>query len=130
MKKAKVLLIDDDELFIFLTTKILRKAPCLEKLDTMESVDKAKVYLSDCEKNSILFPDIIFVDMNMPKMNGMEFAQFYNEQYAPQHQETKLIILTSSISRKEKEKALFIPAVHDFMQKPLTVDMLNSLILQ
>lgn len=128
MKKKNVLLIDDDELFLFLTEKTLQKSPCLGNISTCSSVEEAQAFLIACEKGGCPFPDIILVDMNMPLMSGMDFADWYNQQYGLTHQNTRLVILTSSISRKEKVKAMEIPAVYDFMQKPLTKEKLNELV--
>lgn len=122
-----VLLIDDDDLFLYLTERTLQKAPCLGKINSCSSVAEARVYLDSCISSQQPFPDAIFVDVNMPGMNGMDFADLYSQEYAPHKPETKLVILTSSISRKEKVKAMEIPAVNDFMQKPLTTEKLNSL---
>ena len=127
MKKFKVLLIDDDELFLFLTEKTLKKTSCLESFSSFKDTTEAKAYLDSCIAEQAPFPDVIFVDMNMPGMNGEDFAILYSEKYMEQFPETKLVILTSSISRKEKVRAMEIPAVVDFMQKPLTEEKLQSI---
>lgn len=122
-----VLMIDDDDLFLYLTERTLQKAASLGKINSYSSMAEARAYLDSCISSQQGFPDAIFVDVNMPGMNGMEFAELYSQEYMPHTPETKLVILTSSISRKEKVRAMEIPAVDDFMQKPLTTEKLNSL---
>ena len=128
MKKADILLIDDDTLFLFLTEKTLKKAPEEVNIHSISKIEEARAYL-ESHASKEQFPDAIFVDLNMPGMSGMEFADYYNQQFAPLFPDTKLIMLTSSISRKEKAKALEIPAVKDFLQKPLTMEKLNRLLV-
>ena len=107
----------------------LRKVPYLERLTSMENVEEAREYLNSCVERAQPFPDAIFVDLNMPGMSGMEFAELYTERYAALYPDTKLVMLTSSISRREKAQALDIPAINDFMEKPLTIEKLNRLLL-
>lgn len=125
----KILLIDDDDdLFLYLTEKTLQNTEFIEDISSMANVDEAKAYLEACVSSNTPFPDVIFVDMNMPRMNGSDFAHFYSKEYAALYPDTKLVILTSSISRKEKVKTMEIPVVKDFIQKPLTEAKLKDLI--
>ncbi len=124
----RILLIDDDDLFLFLTERTLKKATCLKEINSIANVEEAKNYLDSCVSRQIPLPDIIFVDMNMPGMNGKDFAHYYNQKFAGLYPGTKLVILTSSISRKEKVVTMEIPSVKDFIQKPLTEEKLLSLI--
>lgn len=128
MNKAEILLVDDDTLFLFLTEKVLEKEQGQFSIKSIDNVKEALSYLEACKRGEHLFPDGIFVDLNMPEMSGMDFAGFYNHHYAPHYPQVKLVMLTSSISRKEKEKAMNIPAVHDFIQKPLTKEKLTELL--
>lgn len=130
MKKAKILLIDDDELFLSLTTKSLRQASYLKKVCCISHVKEARKYLDSCIEKGRRFPDIIFLDINMPGIGGLDFADLYGRRYASRFPQTKLVILSSSNSRKDKDKALEIPAVQQYIQKPLTEEKLSSLILQ
>lgn len=130
MKKAKILLIDDDPVFLFLTEKVLKNADCLEKVSCVTHAKEAREYLDFCIEGELPFPDAIFLDIDMPGIGGMEFADLYSRRYADHYPDTKLVILTSSNSWKDRSKALEIPAVHEFVQKPLTTEKLNSLLLE
>ena len=128
MKKAKILLIDDDPLFLFLTKKTLKDVPCLEKVSCVTHAKEARQYLDFCIEGDLPFPDAIFLDINMPGIGGMDFADLYSRRYADLYPDTKLVILTSSSSWKDKVKAMEIPAVDEVVQKPLTTEKLNSLL--
>lgn len=129
MKKTKILLIDDDELFLSLTSRTLQRSSYIKKINCITHVKEVRKYLDTCIKNDHRFPDIIFLDIDMPGIGGLDFADLYGRRYAGQHPETKLVILTSSNSRKDRTKALEIPGVKGFLQKPLTEEKLQSLVL-
>lgn len=128
MKRSKILMIDDDKLFLKLTEMSLKDSPSLENIDSFDDVEEARAYLESCKANTKPFPDAIFVDMNMPIMNGIDFAKLFAEEYSQICPRTKLVMLTCSISRKEKAKAMAIPAVSDFIEKPLTEEKLRQLL--
>lgn len=128
MKKAEILLIDDDSLFLFLTEKTLDKYRDQVHIRSIDNVKDALVYLEQCKAGEQQFPDSIFVDINMPDMSGMDFAGKINQLYAHLYPDTKVVMLTSSISRKEKEQAMQIPVVKDFIQKPLTKEKLSQVL--
>ena len=129
MKKAKILLIDDDELFLSLTIRTLKRSSYLKKINCKTHVKDAREYLDRCITNGQPFPDAIFIDVDMPGIGGLDFAELYSRRYAERFPETKLVILSSSICRKDKAKALAIPGVDEFVEKPLTEEKLNQLLL-
>ena len=94
----------------------------------MNHVRDAREYLDFCLANGDSFPDAIFLDINMPGIGGLDFADLYSRRYAEHFPETKLFILTGSISGKDKAKALQIPGVDEFVQKPLTEEKLSQLL--
>jgi CheY-like chemotaxis protein len=68
-------------------------------------------------------PDLIFLDLNMPKINGWEFLKLIE-----QHDiKVDIIIVSSSIDEHEKIKAKAYPFVKDFLSKPLTSEKINAL---
>lgn len=129
MKKANILLIDDDELFLSLTKKTLRQTSYSQKINCKSHVKDAREYLDFCIEKGQAFPDAIFLDVDMPGIGGLDFADLYSRRYAEHFPGTKLFILTSSISRRDRTKALGIPGVDEFVQKPLTEEKLNRLLM-
>ena len=129
MIKAKILLVDDDPVFLELTKETLKGLPFLEEINCVSHAKEAREYLDSCIENERSFPDVIFLDLRMPGIGGMEFAELYSYRYAEQSPETKLVILSCSISRKEKAKALELSAIEDFIEKPLTIEKLMKVVL-
>lgn len=130
MKKIKILLIDDDPVFLSITKDTLKYMPFLGKINCITHVIDARQYLDLCIVNGHAFPDIIFLDIHMPGIGGLDFADLYNRRYANQYPDTRLVILSSSRLYRDKIKALEIPAVKECIQKPLTEEILNNLLQQ
>lgn len=128
MKKNKILLIDDDSIFLSITLEILKRIPFPEEVYFFTHVKEAREYFDACVTGKYSFPDAIFLDIHMPGIGGLEFADLYSRRYAAQYPDTKLIILTSFKRQKDRVKALEIPGVKEFMQKPLTEHMPSSLL--
>jgi CheY-like chemotaxis protein len=72
-------------------------------------------------------PDIIFLDLNMPVMNGWDFLEHFSKEFYPQFNAIKVVILSSTIDPSDYLKAKQYEAVTHFLSKPLTVEMLQEL---
>ena len=72
-------------------------------------------------------PNLIFLDLNMPVMDGWEFLNAFTAYYTAAFPATKIVILSSTINPLEKEKALENKNVIEFLCKPLTLEMLSLL---
>jgi len=125
--KAKILFIDDSQteikylnlLFqisdfpaepIFINSALV----ALEFLDTLLTIE---------------FPDVIIVDINMPLMNGFEFANKYLEKFHPLYPKTSLFIYSTSINSADIRKAESISSVKGFISKPFDEKNFNNIIL-
>jgi len=73
-----------------------------------------------------LLPTYIFVDLNMPIMNGFQFIEEFNEHYLDLKTDIKIVVLTSSKNLNDINKALSYKNVIKFINKPLTdIDLLG-----
>lgn len=128
MSKKTILLIDDDDLFLLLTCRLFEEEPYLERIDTVNTAEKAVAYFKKLSEQGSAYPDAIFIDLDMPQMDGLELAQllkdsFLSEKAAPA-QVPKMFILSSSISQRDRQTASNLHFISDYMEKPLSKAML------
>lgn len=122
----KILLLDDDELANELVVFVLELAGITD-YHICTSGEKALEYLNkgSSENN---FPDVIFVDINMPGMNGFEFIDLYEKDCMKYSPGTRVILLTNSVLASEKKQAMQHESVYGFWNKPLTHERLKELV--
>ncbi|CAM1366402.1 Response regulator receiver [Tenacibaculum sediminilitoris] len=129
MKKLNlILLIDDDAATNFFHKLILEKENCCENIVCKENGEDALEYLSTKTDNEYPAPELIFLDINMPRMNGWEFLKAYEELEAYKKAKKVIIMLTTSLNPTDKEKAKEIVSINDFMSKPLTSKKIQSIL--
>jgi len=126
-----VLLVDDSPSTNFYNRKLMEIVNMSEKVFDLENGIEALDYITHQGKfedeNEFPRPNIIFLDINMPKMDGFEFMERY--QTLPEHQRADMLIvfLTTSNWAKEKIKALDNKLVFDFIEKPLELSALKKI---
>ena len=105
----------------------MKKADVAEKVVTVESGFEALDFLTQMQKGVYPQPELIFLDINMPRMNGWEFMNAYNQLEVAQKGKIVVIMLTTSLMASDKNKAreLEVPA---YKIKPLTDEMLRELL--
>ncbi|SFD25744.1 response regulator [Algibacter pectinivorans] len=127
-RKIKILFIDDDKATNFLNKHLAKGYGDIESIYLKHSGFEAMEFLENCCNNCENIPNLIFLDINMPAMNGWEFLEeFYNLDEKVVNQ-IKVIILSSSddpgdIKRFESNDRLL-----DFIRKPLNAQTLGSVI--
>ncbi|MFT3909346.1 MAG: response regulator [Ferruginibacter sp.] len=126
-KKFKsILLIDDNAADNRYNQIILEEMNIADKVEIAETGIEALEMLEDSDHPR---PDLVLLDINMPKMNGWEFLEAYKKLGAGQDDKNKnvVVILTTSINPEDKARAEGIAGVAEFNTKPLTPDMLNNI---
>jgi CheY-like chemotaxis protein len=130
MATKKIMLIDDDPLCILISTKIIELNPALKVTSfarAEEALEQLKQwYIAGSEQ----FPDFIFLDINMPVMNGWQFLEEAQKLPEEFRQKCNVIMLSSSVNPVDVKKSRSFEPVSDFVSKPLTVDKLKTLIMK
>lgn len=125
----KVYLIDDDEINNFICINILKKIDFSSDVVAFESGSEALEALTSVidgnEQDQI--PDVIFLDINMPIMNGWDFLEEYKKIKGKLNKDVSLFMLSSSIYQADVEKSKQYSEVLDFVTKPLNADVLNDI---
>ena len=128
MRNFKICLIEDDQAFLYLAKIIIQSVD--SNLDVVSFTDGAKGY-EFIEKNKAdkdALADIIFLDLNMPCMDGWEFLDAYAKIKDQISKSTTIYLLSSSISEKDINRANGIPLVKDFLTKPLEESKLKEIL--
>jgi len=127
-----ILLIDDDEPTNFLSTMLIEEADCTCHLKISQSALTALNYLHapeiSADGKSFIPPDLIFLDINMPCMNGWEFVKEYKKLSLATQKKTIIVMLTTSLNPDDKLKAEAMPEISGFESKPLTKEIIAQTI--
>ena len=127
-KLNTVLVIDDDEPTNFLNQMIIEESGCAEQIKAVQSGQEALDYLTREKENWSKGPDLIFLDINMPAMNGWEFLEKYRQLDKERQARVMVVMLTTSLFPEDEMKAREIPEVSGFENKPLTPEKLDRIL--
>lgn len=118
-----LMLIDDSSFDQMIYRRIIQKAGVVQTLLQYLDANEALAYLDDPETPD---PDLILLDINMPKMDGFEFLDCATERLGPALCPV-LIMLTTALNHRDKARAKSFDAVCDFLKKPLSKDQFVAL---
>jgi CheY-like chemotaxis protein len=123
-----VLVVDDDEGWCFLSKKILERAGVGKKIITANNGQEAIKKLQHILVSGENMPELIFLDIKMPVMDGFEFLEEVTQSAELNLSQTKIFMCTSSILSKDKERAYNYP-ISGFITKPLTQEILKNILV-
>ena len=118
-------LIDDDEVFVFLTKKAIERTHLVELIRVFSNGLDAIDFLRENSNNVDALPEIILLDLSMPIMDGWQFLD--EIQTNPEFSKIPTYILTSSIDPSDKSKSQSFPNVKGYLTKPLTLKDLETI---
>jgi len=120
-----ILLIDDDVDDNYFHQIVINEMNITEHIEVALNGIEALIFL---KKENQTHPDIIFLDINMPKMNGWEFMQEYMELRADQKAKVVIVMLTTSENPEDKKRAAQYSEITGFNPKPLTGEILTEIL--
>lgn len=115
-----IFLVDDDPINNLINNRLLSKVRVSETIEEFLEGQYAIERIGDIPLEKEL---LVFLDINMPVMNGWEFLEQYKEKYP--HRNDKIVILSSSIDFQDRQKAQDFEIVSGFLEKPLTLDKIH-----
>ena len=125
----KVLIIDDDHINNFLCRKVMELSGFSQDVHDCNSVDEGLTYLkSVIAKEPQNFPDILFLDINMPVRSGWDFLEEYKELLEQDALKSmKIYMLSSSVYEEDIERANNNDLISQYVTKPLDKEVLANL---
>lgn len=123
-----VMLIDDDPDDNFLHQLVIRDTGLNPEVLVAENGEQALRLLSREEGSYAPKPDIIFLDINMPGMNGFEFLEKYKTLPHEVQEGTKIVMLSTSAHPVDQERAVSIWKNVFYRTKPLTEQIIEEVL--
>jgi CheY-like chemotaxis protein len=115
-KVIDILLVEDDNLDVIDLRRSLDKIPLLHKTHVVKNGEEALAYLGATETSR---PDVVLLDLNMPKMNGFEFLEVIRN--SDELKDLKIFVITTSEEKADREHAYKL-GISGYIVKPLKLN--------
>jgi len=128
----KILCVDDDPITLMLCKKVVERVGFAKEIITakhgLEAIEYFDNLFEESKVNdSIVYPKLVLLDLNMPVLDGWEFLESYMlKEYDNLFSSTKFIVLSSSVDPYDINRSKAYPVI-GFLSKPITKEMLENL---
>lgn len=121
-----ILLVDDDHEDCYFHQIVINKMDITDSIQVAVNGLEALAFL---KKEGQVIPELIFLDINMPKMNGWEFLEQYKFLDPKQKARITIMMLTTSANPADVKRAQEFKDVTGYKTKPLSVEMLTDILI-
>ncbi len=119
-------IIDDDAIFVLVLKKLLAKTESFNNIINLKNGLDALLDLKKIDITNEPFPDLIFLDLNMPVLDGWQFLDELEN--LPFKDKLNIYVISSTIDKKEIQKCGKYKSVKSFIQKPTNTNDLIKIL--
>ncbi|MEI6086105.1 MAG: response regulator [Bacteroidota bacterium] len=129
IEKYNVCLIDDDKVYQFTSKMILEATLLTSRITTFFNGQEAIEFFLDPANQQIdILPDVIFLDINMPIMNGWNFLEAFDKIFYTLPKKILIYVVSSSVDDSDMEKSKSFVSVADYVIKPINKEKYRLLL--
>ena len=132
-KINSIMLVDDDTSTSRFHEIVIKSLQIIDKITFAKNGKDALDYLLQKgsyqnKQDDFIQPKIIFIDLNMPVMDGFRFVELYTKTEEFLKHSPKIIVLSTTLIPEEKERIAKDENVYQFLNKPLTKPVISNLV--
>ena len=129
MRNPSILLVDDDEVYIYVTKKILANMSDDISVKSFNDGEQAIEFIQTCTQENNPLPGVILLDINMPYLDGWGFLSEFKK-LVPKlaEREVNIYMVTSSNDPHDMERAKEFEQVTGYVVKPVFEDKLAEIL--
>jgi len=127
--QPRICLIDDDEINRFVMAKTIRVSGIDANVVTFANGREAMLYFLENAANPSILPDLVFLDINMPKMNGWQFLEEFERLERLLAKDISIYMVSSSVDERDLLRSKTYKHVAGYIEKPLTAEVISELVL-
>jgi CheY-like chemotaxis protein len=113
------MLIEDEPIDQRMYRRVLERSELVDRVISFSLAEEALEHLRSSPDERV---DLIFLDINMPRMNGFEFLEAAHKEFGAAFADMVIIMLTTSIDPKDRDRAAEFDVVRGYINKPLTIE--------
>jgi CheY-like chemotaxis protein len=127
MRKKNILLVDDDKIFNLISRKTIEAMGIAESIHIAMNGKEAIDLFNNYFAGQVAVPDYIFLDLNMPLMDGFEFIKIFNTLNYSEKEKIKIVVVTSSSDTSDMDRVKAL-GVKYYLNKPITEEKIRSVL--
>ncbi|HTE00055.1 MAG TPA: response regulator [Mucilaginibacter sp.] len=124
---SKLVLIDDEPIFHKIVQMTLKYSELSNNATYSFDGELVLDYLEENSSESKSLPDYIFIDLYMPRFNGWDFLNRFQDIYQSLKKNIKIYIVSSSVDPRDIDRSKSYPFVTTFISKPVMKDVFDSI---
>ena len=121
-------IIDDDPIFIYGTKRMMKETDFCESIVVYNNGKDALIGLRESYEITHKLPQVIFLDLNMPIMNGWEFLDEFIRMPSDSLDTTVIYVISSSVDPRDIEKVKEYELISSYILKPITPNDLKTVL--
>ncbi len=128
MDKGNVLIVDDDEIYLYLMKRILKGLSNGMEIHTSTDGEQAIDFIKKCNAEKKLAPKIILLDVNMPFLDGWGFLEEFKKLKINFEDKIHIYLVTSSELPVDKKRAKEYKELNGYIVKPISEEKLSGML--
>lgn len=125
--KPNILLVDDDELYLYLMEKTIHQLSKDLVVTTFTDGEQAVEYISKCTEEKVELPEVIFLDINMPFLDGWGFLNEFKKLKPKIINNINIYMVSSSMRESDVKRASNFEELTGYVVKPVNKDQLAEI---